>query len=84
MPLKNESLIIPDCETELKYCLIGLRGIEAENLRKHRDYILNAMYEIYSNYFNNVQFSSIKPEFRYALCWIDEALYLNDDTDVIR
>lgn len=81
---KNESLIIPDCETELKYCLIGLRGIEAENLRKHRDYILNAMYEIYSNYFNNVQFSSIKPEFRYALCWIDEALYLNDDTDVIR
>ena len=35
------------------------------------------MYEIYTNYFNNQPFSSIKPEFRYALCWIDEAIYMN-------
>lgn len=81
---QNESVIIPANETELKYCLIALRGMAAESLQEHRDYILNVMYEIYSNYFNNAPFSAIKPEFRYALCWIDEALYLDDGTDAIR
>lgn len=81
---QNESVIIPDDATELKYCLIALRGMPTASVQEHRDYILNVMYEIYSNYFNNAPFSSIKPEFRYALCWIDEALYLADGTDPIR
>lgn len=73
----EESLIIPALETELKYCLSSIRGLEQSQIKAHKDYILNVMYEIYSNYFNNQPFSSIKPEFRYALCWIDEALYMN-------
>ena len=80
----NEAVIIPADEADLKYCLIALRGMTAESIHEHRDYILNVMHEIYSNYFNNAPFSSIKPEFRYALCWIDEALYLDDNVDLAR
>ena len=45
-------------------------------VKTHKDFILNKLYDIYTNYFNQAQFSSIKSEFRYALCWIDEALYM--------
>lgn len=75
--LLEESLIIPTSETELKYCLSAIRGLERSQMKDHKDYILNVMYEIYTNYFNNQPFSSIKPEFRYSLCWIDEAMYMN-------
>ncbi len=74
----NEELIIPSEEKELKYCLSAIRGIEKDDIIKHKDYILNIAYEIYSSYFNDKPFSSIKAEFRYMLCWIDEALYLED------
>lgn len=75
--LLEESLIIPTSEIELKYCLSAIRGLERSQIKNHKDYILNVMYEIYTNYFNNQPFSSIKPEFRYSLCWIDEAMYMN-------
>ena len=75
--LLEESLIIPTSETELKYCLSAIRGLERSQIKDQKDYILNVMYEIYTNYFNNQPFSSIKPEFRYSLCWIDEAMYMN-------
>ena len=75
--LLEELLIIPTSETELKYCLSAIRGLERSQIKDHKDYILNVMYEIYTNYFNNQPFSSIKPEFRYSLCWIDEAMYMN-------
>lgn len=75
--LLEESLIIPTSETELKYCLSAIRGLERSQIKDHKDYILNVMYEIYTNYFNNQPFSSIKPKFRYSLCWIDEAMYMN-------
>lgn len=35
-----------------------------------------ASHEIYTNYFNQKPFSGIKAEFRNALCWVDEALYM--------
>lgn len=73
----NEELIIPSTEQELKYCLAAIRGMEALQVTQHKDYLLNIAYEIYSNYFNNKPFSSIKNEFRYMLCWLDEALYMN-------
>lgn len=74
----EETLIIPSNETELKYCLLALRGMDSSQIMLHKDYILNIMYEIYTNYFNNQLFSAIKPEFRYTLCWIDEALFMNE------
>lgn len=72
----NEELIIPSSEQELKYCLSAIRGMERSEIVQHKDYILNVAYEIYIRYFNDKPFSSIKSEFRYMLCWIDEALYM--------
>lgn len=72
----NEELIIPSSEQELKYCLSAIRGMERDEIIQHKDYILNVAYEIYSNYFNDKPFSSIKSDFRYMLCWIDEAMYM--------
>lgn len=73
----EHNLIIPNTEIELKYCLIAIRAIESTQIAKHKDYILNILYEIYSTYFNSQPFSSIKSDFRYTLCWVDEALYLD-------
>lgn len=73
----NEELIIPSDEKELKYCISAIRCIEKNDIIKHKDYLLNIVYEIYTNYFNDKSFSSIKSEFRNMLCWIDEALYID-------
>ena len=48
---------------------------ELNNYENER-YILNLLYEVYTTYFNSVPHASIKSEFRYALCWVDEALYM--------
>lgn len=73
----EHNLIIPSTEIELKYCLIAIRAMEPTQISEHKDYILNVLYEIYSTYFNSQPFSSIKSDFRYTLCWVDEALYLD-------
>ena len=73
----EHNLIIPSLEVELKYCLNAMRSLEPKFVSEHKDYILNILYEIYSTYFNSQPFSSIKSEFRYTLCWIDEALYID-------
>ena len=71
-----ENVIIPITVDDLKYCLIAIKGLTKDVITAHKDYILNIFYEIYTNYFNNERFSPIKAEFRYALCWMDEALYM--------
>ena len=73
----QHNLLIPNSKMELKYCLIAIRAIEPTQIAQHKEYILNIMYEIYSTYFNSQPFSSIKTDFRYTLCWIDEALYMD-------
>lgn len=73
----EHNLIVPSVETDLKYCLIAIRAMETTQISEHKDYILNILYEIYSTYFNSRPFSSIKSDFRYTLCWVDEALYLD-------
>ena len=73
----EHNLIIPSTEIELKYCLIAIRAMEPTQISEHKDYILNILYEIYSTFFNSQPFSSIKSDFRYTLCWVDEALYLD-------
>lgn len=75
--IMNEDLTIPSTVQEIKYCLLAIRGIERSDIVQHKDYILNVAYEIYIKYFNNKSFVSIKSEFRNALCWIDEALYMD-------
>lgn len=73
----EHNLIIPSTEIDLKYCLIAIRAMEPTQISEHKDYILNILYEVYSTYFNSQPFSSIKSDFRYTLCWVDEALYLD-------
>ena len=74
--IADESLSLPSEDTELKYCLMAIRGMDAEQISTHKAYILNMLYEIYTTYFNSIPYASIKSEFRYALCWVDEALFM--------
>lgn len=76
----DESLAVPSVEAELKYCMNAMRALSVEQVREHKNYILEIMYEIYTNYFNSQPFSPIKSEFRYLLCWIDEAQYMTPET----
>ncbi len=73
----DESLVIPDDVTELKYCLSAMRALSVVEVQEHKNYILEILFKIYTNYFNMKLFSSIKPEFRYLMCWVDEALYMH-------
>lgn len=73
----EHNLIIPATEVELKYCLNAIRSLDSQLVLEHKDYLLNTLYEVYTSYFNSQPFSSIKPEFRYVLCWVDEALYMD-------
>lgn len=74
--IQSHELIIPSDEKEIKYCLASICGIERLKIQENKEYILNILYEIYTNYFNHKPFSGIKAEFRNALCWVDEALYM--------
>ena len=74
--IQSHELIIPSDEKEIKYCLASICGIERLKIQENKEYILNILYEIYTNYFNQKPFSGIKAEFRNALCWVDEALYM--------
>ena len=73
--LLSESQELLSEADEIKYCLEAIRGIEKKDISTHNIFLLNFMYDIYSEFFNNDNYSSIKSEFRYALCWIDEALF---------
>ena len=81
--LASENVVIPSTVDDLKYCLIAIKSLPKNVIISHKDYILNIFYEIYTSYFNNEPFSSIKAEFRYALCWVDEALYMERSPDVV-
>lgn len=72
----QETLVVPADAFELKYLLIAVRGMEKAQIRAHKDFLLNIIYDIYKNYFNNRDYSSIRTEFRHALCWVDEALFM--------
>jgi hypothetical protein len=74
--IQSHELIIPSDEKEIKYCLASICGIERLKTQEKKEYILNILYEIYTNYFNQKPFSGIKAEFRNALCWVDEALHM--------
>lgn len=73
----DHTIILPADEMEIKYFLCAVKGMSMNEIKETKDYLLNLMYEIYTAYFNSKPFSSIKSEFRYALCWIDEALYMD-------
>ena len=74
--IADENVSLPSEDSDLKYILMAIRGMDAEQIVAHKAYILNLMYEIYTAYFNSIPYASIKSEFRYALCWIDEAIYM--------
>ena len=76
--IENQLIIIPSDETEIRCCLSAIRGLSIDSIKKSQSVILNVMHRIYTNFFNDPQYTKIKSDFRYALCWIDEALYMDE------
>lgn len=72
----SQSLSIPSSVSELKYCLTAFRGVKKEDIMINKNYILDQLLQIYSSYFNDKNYKKILEFFRYAICWIDEALYM--------
>lgn len=77
----DEIVPLPTKNDELTHYLMAIRGMDAEQIIVHKAYILNLLYEIYTTYFNSILYASIKPEFRYTLCWVDEASYIQTLTE---
>jgi len=81
--LRDKSLeALPQSVDDFKYCIIAIRHLEKQDIEINREYLFNLLYRIYSDYFYNQEYEAVKPEIRYALCWIDEALYM--DTNNIK
>lgn len=72
----DNSLELPVDEKNMKYCIMAFRMLTAIEVQESKDYILEQIFKIYTDYFYNSKYNAIKPEFRYTLCWIDEALYM--------
>ena len=68
---------------ELRYFIISIRALTKEQIVSNKDNIFNMLYELYSSYFNNSDYKALKYEMRYAICWIDEALFKNTDGGVV-
>ena len=65
----------PSNPNELKYYLSAIRGMDNSEIRQFRDVVLEALYSIFKNYLYKDDYKIIIQEFRYACCWLDEALY---------
>ena len=74
----EESLEFPPDTAEIKYCVMAFRALTEDQVNEHKEYILNLLYRLYTDYFYDTHYETVKAEIRYALCWIDEALYLNE------
>jgi len=69
---------------ERKYFIISIRALTKEQITTNKVNILNILYQIYLSYFNNPDYRSLKSEMRYAICWVDEALFKKTDGSVER
>ncbi len=75
----EEVLEIPEDCMELKYCILAFRSLTRDQIKEHKNYILNSLYLLYTDYFYKPEYDPVvKPEIRYAICWIDEALFMNE------
>jgi hypothetical protein len=79
----EESIDIPTELNELRYFIISIRALTKEQIVSNKDNIFNMLYELYSSYFNNSDYKALKYEMKYAICWIDEALFKNTDGGVV-
>lgn len=72
----SRKLTVPTISKELKYCLSAIQMLSKDEIEKTKDYLFDRLFQIYTNYFNSKEFSDILTSFRYAICWVDEALYM--------
>lgn len=63
----------------IRYALQAIRSLDVDAIVHRKEYLLSLLLDIYENeYLNSGCPSSVKTEFRKAVCWVDEALYLRD------
>ncbi len=63
----------------VRYALLAIRSLDARAVVERKGYLLSRLLSIYESEFLNPDcHSSVKTEFRKAVCWVDEALYLMD------
>ena len=61
----------------LRYALLAVRSLSAEEVVRLREFLLSELLVLYEREFLDPSCScSVKTEFRKAVCWVDEALYL--------
>ena len=61
----------------LRYALLAVRSLSAEEVVRLREFLLSELLVLYEREFLDPACScSVKTEFRKAVCWVDEALYL--------
>lgn len=62
-------------ENELFYCLQGLRSMSKQDIVEHNEYICDFLRTWFNKTYSNAN-SKISNEMRRAICWIDEAMYM--------
>ena len=63
----------------LKYFLMAVQTLSNEDIVLHLEYVFSLLQQVFNNVFlPSACDSPTRTEFRKAVCWVDEALYLKD------
>lgn len=72
--LLDGNVELPTKNDDLRYMVIALRALTKDQVKENTEILFNILYKLYTSYYTITQ-SNLRYEIRYAICWIDEALY---------
>lgn len=62
---------------DLIYCLQAIRGLHTDEIRKNSKYLFMLLRKWFNLHYASAE-GSVADHLRRAICWIDEALYMNE------
>lgn len=74
--LSNNSVDQTICDDDLKHCLQTIRCLPAEEIKIHSAYIRDLLRTWFNQHYTSSD-GSIADNLRRAICWVDEALYMD-------
>ena len=54
--------VLPKDIDDLKYCIIAMRSLKKQDIKKLKDYLLNLLFRIYTDFFLNPEYERLKPK----------------------
>jgi hypothetical protein len=66
---------LPESPEGAKYFLGAVKAMNKDQVLEEKNYLLNLLFKAFRKYYYDNTYSSVKSDFRQAVCWVDEVLY---------